>query len=126
MVKNVYNLDQVTRIEVTKKSLTNDFTFVKGQNYLIKFFNIKEGFRYISALMDEKIYTKEELEKDVSRYSVRYVVEGTDVYTKPKVTLHFSDRSEKHFYFDTDNEAQCARVELSEKLTNIHLELFKS
>lgn len=126
MVKNVYNLDQVTRIEVTKKSLTNDFTFVKGQKYWIKFFNTQEGFKHYSHIVDDKIYTKEELENKTSFYGERYEVDGTDVYSKPKVTLYFSDKSQKCFYFDTDNEAHYFRSELTGKLTNIHLELFKS
>lgn len=125
MVKNVYNLDQVTRIEVTKKTLTNDFEYVKGESYWIKYFNTKAGFRSKSVLLENAIYTKEELEAD-SFYGRRYVVEGTDVYRKPKITMYFSDGSEKSLFFDTDNEAQCKRVELTEKLMNIHLELFKS
>lgn len=125
MVKNVYNLDQVTRIEVTKKSLTDDFTYVKGESYWIKYFDTKAGFRYKSIVLENAIYTKEELEAD-SFYGRRYAVEGTDVYRKPKITLYFSDGSEKSLFFDTDDKAQWKRSELVEKLTNIHLELFKS
>lgn len=125
MVKSVYNLDQVTRIVVTKKTLTNNYTFVKGFDFPIKFFSVKSGYRHQSSIVDPKIHTKEELEQ-LEMWGTRYLVEDDKVYVRPTVVLHFSDGSQKTLFFNTDNEAQWKRGELCDKLQNVHLELYKS
>lgn len=89
-----YNLEQLVKVQVIDKVPASSYISYKEKSF---WEGISEAGFY-RKFITLKPLTDKELKN--------YIIEGKKIYNKPKVSLYFNGKIEKHIEFNTLKEAQ--------------------